>query len=199
MWKEVVFMNIKITYPATSKKSFQRKKLLSLLKWPLNLTAIICVVVNLCVGGPLWCLVALMGIYIIWHMVLHTDLVEYNRISQFIKGTIYSCIMMFLIDTFLNTGGWALDVISIVSFASLIISGILFFTDFNKQKQNMLPILYLIIIALIWSTVGLFTAWELQSWPLIVLGSIALLLLVIIIITLRGDFIREIKCRFHLK
>ena len=98
--------------------------------------------------------------------------------------------MMFLIDTFLGDGGWALDVISIVSFASLIISGILFFTDFNKQKQNMLPIFYLIVIALIWSLVGLFTALELQSWPLIVLGGIAVLLSIIIIVTLRGDFIR---------
>ena len=192
-------MNIKITYPKTSKKEFQRKKLLNILKWPLNIAAVACIIVNICVGSPWWFPVALMTIYIIWHLVLNTDLVEYNRISQFIKATIYSCVLMFLIDTFLGDGGWALNVISIVSFGSLIISGILFFTDFQRQKQNMLPILLLIIIALIWSTVGLFTALELQSWPLIVLGGIALLLLATIIITLRGDFIREIKCRFHIK
>lgn len=192
-------MNIKITYPEISKKTFQRKRLLKIITWPLNLLVIAAVIVNICIGPPWWCVVALMSIYIIWHLVLNTDLVEYNRISQFIKATIYSCILMFLIDTFLETGGWALDVISIVSFGSLIISGILFFTDFNKQKQNMLPILYLIFIALIWSTIGLFTALKMESWPLIVLGGIALLLLIIIIITLRGDFIREIKCRFHIK
>jgi hypothetical protein len=134
----------------------------------------------------------------VWHLVIATDLIEYNRISQFIKATIYSCILMFLIDTFL-VSGWAFDVISIVCFGSLIISGLLFYTDFNKQKQNMLPILYLIVIAIIWTVVGLFSALEMQSWPLIVLGSIAVLLLLTIIITLRGDFIREIKCRFHMK
>jgi hypothetical protein len=58
---------------------------------------------------------------------------------------------------------------------------------------------YLIIIALIWSMVGLFSALEVMSWPLIVLGGVTLLLLAVIIITLRGDFIRELKCRFHLK
>jgi hypothetical protein len=105
---------------------------------------------------------------------------------------------MALIDIFL-VSGWALDVISIVSFASVIISGILFFTDFNRQKQNMLPMFYLIVIALIWSMVGLFSALEVMSWPLIVLGGVTLLLLAVIIITLRGDFIRELKCRFHLK
>lgn len=192
-------MKIKIIYPEVSKKNFQRKKLLRILRWPLILSAIACVVVNLVVGGPLWSVVAVMGIYMFWHLVLNTDLVEYNRISQFIKATLYSCILMFLIDTFLGAGGWALDVISIVSFASLIISGVLFFTDFNRQKQNMLPILFLIIIGLIWAMVGLFTALQLQSWPLIVLGGVALLLLMSIIFTLRGDFIREIKCRFHIK
>ena len=134
----------------------------------------------------------------VWNLVLSIDLVEYNRISQFIKATIYSCILMALIDIFL-VSGWALDVISIVSFASVIISGILFFTDFNRQKQNMLPMFYLIVIALIWSMVGLFSALEVMSWPLIVLGGVTLLLLAVIIITLRGDFIRELKCRFHLK
>ena len=192
-------MNIKNIYPQTSKKTFKRKKFLNIIKWPLNFVAIACVVVNICVGGPWWCIVALMGIYMVWHLVLNTDLVEYNRISQFYKTTIYTCILMFLIDTFLVGDGWAFDVISFVSFGSLIISGILFFTDLNKQKQNMLPILYLIFIALVWSTVGLFTALEMQSWPLIVLGGIALLLLVVMIITLRGDFIRELKCRLHIK
>lgn len=191
-------MKINITYPDVSKKNFQRRKFLNIMRWPFIIAAIACPIVNICIGGPQWSIVALMGLYAIWHLVVATDLVEYNRISQFIKATIYSCILMFLIDTFLISG-WALDVISIVSFGSLIISGVLFYTDFNRQKQNMLPILYLIIIAIIWSFVGLFSALEMQSWPLIVLGGIAILLLATIIITLRGDFIREIKCRFHMK
>ena len=168
------------------------------MRWVFIILALASVIVNICVGGVLWSPVALMGLYMIWHLVIAIDLIEYNRISQFIKATIYSCILMVLIDVFL-VSGWALDVVSIVSFGSVIISGILFFTDFNRQKQNMLPILYLIVIAIIWSIVGLFSALELQSWPLIVLGGVTVLLLATIIITLRGDFIREIKCRFHLK
>lgn len=191
-------MKINITYPEVSKKNFQRRKFLNIMKWPFLLAAVACPIVNITTGGLAWSIIALMGLYMVWHLVIATDLIEYNRISQFIKATIYSCILMFLIDTFL-VSGWAFDVISIVSFGSLIISGLLFYTDFNKQKQNMLPILYLIVIAIIWTVVGLFSALEMQSWPLIVLGSIAVLLLLTIIITLRGDFIREIKCRFHMK
>jgi hypothetical protein len=168
------------------------------MKWIFILLALASIIVNICVGGLLWFPVALMGLFMVWNLVLSIDLVEYNRISQFIKATIYSCILMALIDIFL-VSGCALDVISIVSFASVIISGILFFTDFNRQKQNMLPMFYLITIALIWSMVGLFSALEVMSWQLIVLGGVTLLLLAVIIITLRGDFIRELKCRFHLK
>lgn len=191
-------MKINITYPEKSKIIFKRRRFLKVTSWIFILLAIASVIVNLSVGGVYWFPVALMGLYIVWDLFLNIDLIEYNRISQFIKATIYSCILMFLIDTFL-VGGWALDVISIVSFASVIISGVLFFTDFNRQKQNMMPIFYLIIIAIIWSFVGLFSALEMQSWPLIVLGSVTVLFLAVIIVTLRGDFIREIKCRFHLK
>ena len=191
-------MKINITYPEKSKTIFKRRRFLKVTSWIFILLAIASVIVNLSVGGVYWFPVALMGLYIVWDLFLNIDLIEYNRISQFIKATIYSCILMFLIDTFL-VGGWALDVISIVSFASVIVSGVLFFTDFNRQKQNMMPIFYLIIIAIIWSFVGLFSALEMQSWPLIVLGSVTVLFLAVIIVTLRGDFIREIKCRFHLK
>ena len=191
-------MKINITYPEISKTKHNRSRFLKLMKCIFILLALASVIVNICVGGVLWFPVALMGLFMIWNLVLSIDLVEYNRISQFIKATIYSCILMVLIDIFL-VSGWALDVISIVSFASVIISGILFFTDFNRQKQNMLPMFYLIVIALIWSMVGLFSALEVMSWPLIVLGGVTLLLLAVIIITLRGDFIRELKCRFHLK
>jgi hypothetical protein len=191
-------VKINITYPEISKTKHNRRRFLKLMKWIFILLALASIIVNICVGGLLWFPVALMGLFMVWNLVLSIDLVEYNRISQFIKATIYSCILMELIDIFL-VSGWALDVISIVSFASVIISGILFFTDFNRQKQNMLPMFYLITIALIWSMVGLFSALEVMSWPLIVLGGVTLLLLAVIIITLRGDFIRELKCRFHLK
>ena len=90
-------MNIKITYPDVSKKIFQRKKILLILKWPLIIGSVACVIVNIVTGGPMWSIVALMGIYMFWSLVLNTDLVEYNRISQFIKTTIYSCILVSLV------------------------------------------------------------------------------------------------------
>ena len=191
-------MNIKNIYPLSNNKEFNKRKLLNILRWPFILSAILSVIVNVIVGGVWWSVIVVMGLYMVWHLAIQTDLVEYNRISQFIKATIYSCVLMLLIDTFLISG-WALDVISIVSFASVFISGVLLFTDLNRQKQNMLPIFYLILIAVIWSIIGLSTALEINSWSLIVLACITIGFLLAIIVVLRGDFIREIRSRFHLK
>lgn len=190
-------MKINITYPDVSKKTFQRKKYLRIIKWPLIAIALACVIVNITIGGPWWSIVALMGIYMFWSLVLNTDLVEYNRISQFIKLSIYTCIMILLIDLFL-VGGWALEIVSIINFCALVISAILLFTDFNRQKQNLMPIFLLIVIAFVWATVGLLSM-NVSAWLLIILGGLSLLFLLAIIIVLKEDFIRELKCRFHLK
>ena len=172
--------------------------MLQILKWPFIVGALASIIVNICVGGKAWSAIVVAGEIALWKLVFALDLVEYNRISQFIKATIYSCVILALIH-FLIVPFWALGIISILFYAALIVSGILFLTDIKRQKQNMLPMFYLIVIALIWSMVGLFSALEVMSWPLIVLGGVTLLLLAVIIITLRGDFIRELKCRFHLK
>lgn len=193
-----MYMNIKIVYPKVNRKTLARRAALNILRWPFMVAAVVCPIVNLIFGGVWWSLIVVSSLYFIWNLFISIDLIEYNRISQFIKLTIYSCIMMFLIDTFL-VSGWALDAISIVSFSSIIISGILLFTDFTRQKQNMLPILLLIIIAIIWCVVGFVTALEIKSWTLIVLGGATLLFLLMIIVVLRGDFFREISCRIHTK
>ena len=95
-------------------------------------------------------------------------------------------------------GGWALEVISIINFAALIVSGFLLYTDFNRQKHNLFPIFFLIIIGFVWATVGLISL-NIPSWILVILAMIALLSLIGIILVLKGDFLRELKCRLHLK
>lgn len=191
-------MKVNNTYPSKKNKKFQRKQFINAIRWPYLVLAIACPIVNICVGGPIWSPIAMMGMYALWHLVIAIDLIEYNRISQVIKGTIYSCIILGMIDALLAPG-WAPDVIALVCFGSLIISGVLFFTDYKKQKQNLQPMYYLIVISIVGCVVGLFDVYEAKNWILISLGGVAIGLLVAIIIVLRSDFIKEFKCRFHVK
>ena len=78
-------MKVDITYPPVEKRRQRKKKLIRAAGWLMLLAAVICPVVNLAVGGKAWSLIVLMGLYMTWTLVLSPDLVEYNRISQFIK------------------------------------------------------------------------------------------------------------------
>lgn len=189
-------MKVNITYPAVQKKKYQRRLMINILKWPMLILGIASIIVNICIGGKAWSAIAVFGLYMIWHLFISIDLVEYNKISQFIKTTIYTCIMIALIH-FLITPIWVIGVVPIIAFSGLLISGILFLTDIKRQKQNMLPMLFLIAITLIGSIVGLIV--YKPHWTLIVMGSLSLTLLIVCIIVLRKDFIREIGKKFHVK
>jgi O-antigen ligase len=191
-------MKVKITYPSVGKRKIHRRKFLNVLRWPLLLAVIGCPIVNLIVGGKPWSLIVLMSLYMLWTLVLSPDLVEYNRISQFIKLLVDAVILLVLIDVFLSPG-WAITVVPIVSFGGLIVSGVLFFTDLRRQRQNMLPLLLLIFFSILGSGIALSVWHERNRWSLYVLGGIAVALLLVCILLLGRDFLRELHRRFHIK
>ena len=192
------FIKIEITYPVMEKRRLQRKKILKIMRWPLLIAAYTCPIVNIVTKGKAWSVVVLMSLYMVWTLVFSTDLVEYNRISQFIKLITNSCVLLVLIDVFL-VSGWAMEVVPIVCFSGVAISGILFFTDFDRQKQNMMPMLQLIVLEIIGAIIGIFW-WRIESnWAMVVMGVLAFAMLIACIAVLSGEFIRELKRRFHVK
>ncbi len=191
-------MNVKITYPTVEKHRLQRNKFLKILRWPYLTAAIACPVVNYCSGGKAWSVIALMGMYMVWKLVLSPDLVEYNRLSQTIKLILSSCVMLILIDYFL-VPGWAILVVPIVGFGGLAVAGTLLFSDLERQKQNFQPLLLMIILAIVSSVIGLSLWHESSRWALIVMGCSAVALLIACGITMGSDFIRELQRRFHTK
>ena len=191
-------MNIKLTYPPKSKTGSGRRFLLSILRWPFIVTAVACPTVNLAVGGPAWSIIALLSLYAIWTLVLSTDLVEYNRTSQTIKAVVFICILLTLIDVLLAPG-WAAFVVPLVYLGGIVLSAVLFFTNFEKQKHNILPLILFTFFGIIGSAIALSIWHEHDFWPYIVTGSTSLLLLLLIIISMGQDFLRELKRRFHVK
>ena len=191
-------MQIKNTYPSVKKGKFGRKKLLNILRWPFLLAALGSMIANLCIGEPYWFIIVILSLYIVWRLLLSTDLVEYNRISQSIKLVIFSCLMLTLIDILLAPG-WAIFVVPIVCFSGLALCAVLFFTDLETQKHNMLPLILLIFFSIIASGICLIFWHEHDFWPFIVLGGISLFLLISFVIVLGSDFRLEMKRRFHIK
>ena len=191
-------MKIKITYPKVSPKIIKHQRLINFMKWPLLIAVVICPIINLITGGKAWSLVVLMSIYMAWDLVISRDLVEYNRISQFVKLITLTSLLLITIDVFLAPG-WALEAVPILIFSGLIVTSVLFFTDIERQKQNIFPFLFLILLSIFSSVIGLSFYHEKDSWPLIVMGAVALFLLITLSITLKENIINELKKGFSVK
>lgn len=191
-------MKIKITYPKVSPKIIKHQRLINFMKWPLLIAVVICPIINLITGGKAWSLVVLMSIYMAWDLAISRDLVEYNRISQFVKLITLTSLLLITIDVFLAPG-WALEAVPILIFSGLIVTSVLFFTDIERQKQNIFPFLFLILLSIISSIVGLSFYHEKDSWPLTVMGAVALFLLITLSITLKENIINELKKGFSVK
>ena len=191
-------MKIKITYPKVSPKIIKHQRLMNFMKWPLLIAVVICPIINLITGGKAWSLVVLMSIYMAWDLVISRDLVEYNRISQFVKLITLTSLLLITIDIFLAPG-WALEAVPILIFSGLIVTSVLFFTDIERQKQNIFPFLFLILLSIFSSIIGLSFYHEKDSWPLTVMGAVALFLFITLSITLKENIINELKKGFSVK
>lgn len=191
-------MKIKITYPKVSPKIIKHQRLINFMKWPLLIAVVICPIINLITGGKAWSLVVLMSIYMAWDLVISRDLVEYNRISQFVKLITLTSLLLITIDVFLAPG-WALEAVPILIFSGLIVTSVLFFTDIERQKQNIFPFLFLILLSIFSSIIGLSFYHEKDSWPLTVMGVVALFLFITLSITLKENIINELKKGFSVK
>jgi len=189
-------MKIDLVYPAMTKQAMHRSRLLTLVRRPFLLAAYLCPILNLYFGGKAWSVVVVWGLWMVWSLLLSPDLVEFNRISQSLKWIEYACVLMILIDLFLSPG-WAAEVVYIVCFSTLICTAVLFFTDVNRQRQNMLPMLLFIAVSIAVSIVGL-TVWKAKIlWPAMLAGVLALALAVACYSVLGRDFLLEFKKRFH--
>ncbi len=197
--KGVRFMKVKVIYPEVSRQQRFRHYLMLYCKWVFIFAALICVAVNISTGGKAWSIIAVWSMRIIWTQIVSTDMVEYNRLSQTVKLIISSCILLGLIDLFL-TSGWSVNVIALVCTAAVIIVGILFFSDYEKQKQNMYPMLFFCVLCFAGSVIGLIVRHgKAVVWPLAVLAVSSVFLLVLCASVLGGQFAEELRKRFSTK
>ena len=191
-------MHVNQTYPSVKKGSKNRRRMLSILRWPFLSAAAACIVVNLAIAGPLWGIIAVLVLYIVWKLILSPDLIEYNRMSQSIKIVVWTSILLTLIDLLL-VHSFALFVVPIVCFGGLVVSVVLFFTDLQRQKHNMMPLILFEMVSIIGSVIVLCLWKSPNNWPYIVLLSLSVVGFLTKIIVLGRDFKIEWQRRFHIQ
>jgi len=190
-------MDIKIVYPLVSKKKRTAPALKAVTKWTFLITAYTCLICNLYSGGKAWSIVVLWSLWFLWSFLFAPDMVEYNRISQASKLLAYACILLILINVLLAPG-WASFVVPVICFGGLLFIALLFFTDFEKQRQNMMPMIWLLTGSILMIVLSL-AGWPEMSWPMIAMGATAFGILVLCFAVMGRNLPLEFRKRFHIK
>lgn len=189
-------MQIKITYPKPQKKKSHRGLVIEIRRNLFLLAAVLCAAINIWAGGKAWSVIVIWALYMAWSLLVHPDMIEYNRISQFTKAIVQSCIMLVLIDVFI-TSGWAANVVSIICFGSLIAVCLLLYTDFERQRHNLLPIILFSILSLIVTAVLVIISKGKVSWQVLVTFVLSFAVLAVCVKTMGWNIKSELKKMFH--
>lgn len=184
-------------YPPITKKQRRRQHLAYVLNRIFVTCVILSIIVNFASGGAPWCLIVIIGLFTLHTMVVSPDLLEYNRISQTIKAIILLSILFILID--LLYPGWAGVATSILLCFGIILSATLFFSDFRKQRRNLFPFFWLLVVAITRAFTGIATTSGAIRATFLLMAVLSLLLVLLFVLFLRKDCLRELRCRFHLR
>ena len=187
-------MKIKITYPELSRQNRWFYKMRNIMRYVIIFAAIACSITNLAVGGKPWAVVVLWSLCSFWNLFLNPNQIEFNFLSQIAKTLYYVCILLILIDVCL-VRGWAHFVVPIVGFAGLILSSVFLLLDIHQQMKNSMPLIWIIAVSLAATIYSIISSPKVE-WPMIVLGSVAGTILLLMLI-FHKQFINELKKRFH--
>lgn len=187
-------MTINITYPQLAKKRLKRQHNMTRIKWLFLGAAALCALLNLLIGGQPWSVIVLWALWTIWSFLVWPDLIECNRISLWIRLVVSAAVLLQIIAVLFAPNAAAQGV-PLVWLIGITGAGVLFFTDLERQQQNMLPMLLLIAVCLAASLYGLLRGR--MTWELMAMGAFALAILIACLAVMRNGFAREIKKRFH--
>lgn len=187
---------IKTNYPERSKKSDYLNTIKTTVGWLLFIAAFACPVINYLTGGKAWSVVVLWGLFIIYKGVIAPEVFEATPLRLIFNWSIYIMVMLVLIGIFLAPG-WLGFILPIVGFSSLLISAAVLFLDNRKQKKQAAPFVAGVVLALISFVIILYSGYPL-NWPIIVLGSLSVFLLIIYIAAFGKDLFYELRKRFHI-
>lgn len=187
------------TYPLAQKQKLLRSKVIEAVKWPFIIAPFVLLLANILTGfKPAWSIVAIWSLWIVWSFLFSPQLVEYNRISNLVKLITNGAILLVLIH-FLLAPIPIIMIVAIIGSSGLILLGILFFTNINRQRQNLFPLLMFLIVTTILGIFGVIWYWNKPEWPLIVLAATGISFLITFAIVLRKDLLTEFAKRFHIK
>lgn len=191
-------MKIESTYPNHSIKlisTLLHKTLKGITIVMLLLSALTCGIINIIMGGKAWSLCVIGAVILFWIVFLHLPIIENTLIRKITVSSIGFCLYMILFNIIYHYN-WIILAIPFIYFTVLIINSLIFFADFKKQKRNVLPIFFMLLVSLTFfvaSIIGVLTT----SIQMIILFGSAIIIIVSGFILIKDKLKLELKKKFH--
>ncbi len=183
-----------ITYAPKGRSSRFVYRLRQILRWIMLLGFIACPAVNYLTGGPAWSIIAMVAI-VFARTYVSPDILEFSTIGQSLRIGAFAIVLTTLIGVLLSPG-WLGFVLPIIGFSTLIITGVFFFINVDRHRNNIMPLIWEITIAIV-ACIVVYVRDGRLNWPMITMGSLALVMAISGIIALHKDIWRELTKRLH--
>lgn len=158
---------------------------------------LVCLIVNICVGGKPWCLYPLGAEFLFWLAFVAQAPIEARFMYRVFGVMLTLSLYLTLIDVLDGKLSWSLSlVVPILGFSGMIFMGSYILVFRKKQACSLTLVFFFILCSLVAILLGIVGVYSV-SWPLIVLGSCALAVLIFTVALYRSEIIRELKKRFH--
>lgn len=189
-------MIVHLTYPPSTGLSFWKRNRRSIMRSAFIMIGYICLLINLLTGGMQWSLIVIGGLTVLWVIGLYRPQVENTVIKKLCDSLIAVCLYLFLLDSIIG-GGWGGFVVPIVFFGDLILIGAYFLLFFQNRKRDFLPLFELILGGMIITLITL-AGFRTLNWPMIVVGSVSLGMLILSLALFWKPLGTEFKKKFHM-
>lgn len=163
-------------------------------RWLMLLGFIACPAVNYLTGGPAWSIIVMVSI-LFARTYVSPDVLEFSTTGQSLRIGAFAIVLTTLIGILLSPG-WLGFVLPIIGFSILILSGVFFFINVDRHRNNIMPLIWEIIMALAACIVVYIRDGKL-NWPMVTMGSLALLMALTGMVAFRRDIWRELAKRLH--
>ena len=152
-----------------------------------------CLIVNVAVGGFPWCLYVFTGEFIFYVAFMHQDPADESFLQRFFRTSTLVCALLLLIEHLQSGSRWASGVaVPMTYLGMLCVSSLLYFLQFGKQKQNLLPYFEMVLGAVAVAILH----WQMSPgphWPGIALISYAGAMVVLPALLLRRPLWLEVR------
>ena len=191
---EAMRQRLEITYAPKGSSSRFVYMLRQIARWLMLLGFIACPAVNYLTGGPAWSIIVMVSI-LFARTYVSPDVLEFSTTGQSLRIGAFAIVLTTLIGILLSPG-WLGFVLPIIGFSILILSGVFFFINVDRHRNNIMPLIWEIIMALAACIVVYIRDGKL-NWPMVTMGSLALLMALTGMVAFRRDIWRELAKRLH--